>query len=429
MWQACPHLRKRLADEPVAFDGRTAWVGRLYARLLHRVPAHAARASFVRKRTALLAIALVLGCASSRQLRGPRAVEPVSDGAIEFTLLLVGDAGYATSDDPVLAAMSAAAARSPNRTAMVFLGDNLYPSGLAAQGSSDRDRGERVLAAQVDAAASAGVRAIFLPGNHDWDGGGADGWEKVRRAERFLESRGAELLPRGGCPGPSVVDISASLRLIALDTQWWLHRGSKPRHPTSDCPADSETEVLDSLTSALAGAGERQVVVAAHHPLESTGTHGGYYNWKAHIFPLRGIARWLWVPLPVVGSAYPAFRSLFPTDQNLAGSANRHMRAAIDSVLALHPPLIFVSGHEHSLQVMTGDAAKYLLISGAGPSESPSSVGRADRTLFARSAPGFMRIDFLRGGGVRLGVITTDRDGNGVEEYSRWLETEKKVLR
>ena len=397
------------------------------------MPAHAARASFVRKRTALLAIGLVLGCASSRQLRGPSAVEPVSAGAIEFTLLLVGDAGHATGDDPVLAAMSAAAARSPSRTAMVFLGDNLYPSGLAAQGSSDRGRGERVLSAQVEAATSAGVRAIFLPGNHDWDGGGADGWEKVRRAGRFLESHGAELLPRGGCPGPSVVDISASLRLIALDTQWWLHRGMKPLHPTSDCPADSETEVLDSLTSALAGAGGRRVVVAAHHPLESTGAHGGYYDWKAHIFPLREVAGWLWVPLPIVGSAYPAFRSLFPTDQNLAGSANRHMRAAIDSVLALHPPLVFVSGHDHSLQVMTGDAARYLLISGTGPSESPNSVGRADRTLFARSAPGFMRIDFLRGGGrggrARLGVITMDRDGNGVEEYSRWLEMEKEVLR
>ncbi len=410
---------------------RKAWTGREGGG--RGIPAYAALASLVRKRTALLAIGLVLGCASGRQLRGPPAVEPVSPGAIEYTLLLVGDAGYATGDDPVLAAMSAAAARSPSRTAMVFLGDNLYPSGLAAQGSSDRDRGERVLAAQVDAAVSAGVRAIFLPGNHDWDGAGADGWERVGRAGRFLESRGAELLPRGGCPGPSVVDISASLRLIALDTQWWLHKGPKPRHPTSDCPADSETEVLDLLTSALAGAGERQVVVAAHHPLESTGTHGGYYDWKAHIFPLRGLARWLWVPLPVVGSAYPAFRSLFPTDQNLAGSANRHMRAAIDSVLALHPPLIFVSGHEHSLQVMTGDAAKYLLISGAGPSESPTSVGRADRTLFARSAPGFMRIDFLwgegGGGRVRLGVITTDRDGNGVEVYSRWLEMEKDVLR
>ena len=356
-------------------------------------------------------------------------VDAVPIGEVEYTLLLVGDAGHATRDDPVLAAMSAAAARSPSRTAIVFLGDNLYPSGLAAQGSSDRDRGERVLAAQVGAAASAGVRAIFLPGNHDWDGGSADGWEKIRRAGRFLESRGAELLPRGGCPGPSVVDISASLRLIVLDTQWWLRRGPKPRHPTSDCPADSETEVLDSLTSALAGAGERRVVVAAHHPLESTGSHGGYYDWKAHIFPLREIARWLWVPLPVVGSAYPAFRSLFPTDQNLAGSANRRMRAAIDSVLALHPPLVFVSGHDHNLQVMTGDAAGYLLISGSGPSESPNSVGRADRTLFARAAPGFMRIDFLRGGRARLGVITTDRDGNDVEEYSRWLEMEREVLR
>ncbi len=49
----------------------------------------------------------------------------------------------------------------------------------------------------------------------------------------------------------------------------------------------------------------------------------------------------------------------------------------------------------------------------------------AESTLFARSASGFMRIDFMSNGRARLAVLTTDRDGNETEEYSRWLDIER----
>src|SRR2546422_8176212 len=31
--------------------------------------------------------------------------------------------------------------------------------------------------------------------------------------------------PGGGCPGPRVVDLAGGVRLVALDTEWWLHDG------------------------------------------------------------------------------------------------------------------------------------------------------------------------------------------------------------
>jgi len=43
------------------------------------------------------------------------------------------------------------------------------------------------------------------------------------------------MLPVGGCPGPTVVDLGEVVRLVALDSQWWLQDGPKPG-PTSSCP-------------------------------------------------------------------------------------------------------------------------------------------------------------------------------------------------
>src|SRR5439155_1573469 len=97
--------------------------------------------------------------------------------------------------------------------------------------------------------------------NHDWDRHGPGGWDAVRREERFIAAAGgtgAALLPAGGCPGPAVVDVGKVVRLVALDTQWWLHNGTKPEDPTSSCPADSDREVIGGTSARyelLSGAG------------------------------------------------------------------------------------------------------------------------------------------------------------------------------
>ena len=383
----------------------------------------------MRGNTAVLIAGLSLGCASGGYVDGSPAAPAV--GEIEVTLLLVGDAGWAKADDPVLGRVTAHASERPDRTVVVFLGDNVYQDGLAAVGSPDRERGERILKAQLrvggksgaGAGAGAGARLVFVPGNHDWDRSGRDGWEDVLRQGRFLASNGAELLPAGGCPGPSVVDVGSQVRIVALDTQWWLHGEAKPQDPTSECGVDSEIEILDALGVALEAADSRQVVVVAHHPLASAGKHAGHFGWKDHIFPLRNVAKWMWLPLPIIGSAYPLVRRLGATAQDMSGSANRHMRQALDSVFAIYRPLIYASGHDHSLQVLEGETARYFLVSGASTIGHFSAVGREDRTRYSRAATGFMRLDFTTDRRVRLGVFTVDKRGTETEEYSVWLDT------
>ncbi len=378
----------------------------------------------------MLIAGLSLGCASGGYVGGSPAapavgssIGPNAGGEIEVTLLLLGDAGLAKADDPVLDRVTAHALERPDRTVVVFLGDNVYPDGLAAVGSPDRERGEHILQVQLGVGRKSGARLVFVPGNHDWDSSGPDGWEEMLGQGRFLASNGAELLPAGGCPGPSVVDVGSQVRIVALDTQWWLHGEAKPQDPTSECEVDSEVEILDALGVAFEAAESRQVVVVAHHPLASTGRHAGYFEWKDHIFPLRNVAKWMWLPLPIIGSAYPLMRGLGVTAQDMSGSENRHMRQALDSVFAIYRPLIYAAGHDHSLQVLEGETARYFLVSGASTIGHFSSVGREDRTRYARAATGFMRLDFTTDRRVRLGVFTVDERGTETEEYSVWLDT------
>src|SRR2546425_850663 len=96
------------------------------------------------------------------------------------------------------------------------------------------------------------------------------------RERRRARGRGARAPPPPHPRVPAVVDVGKVVRLVALDTQWWLHNGPKPEDPASSCPEDSDREVIDSLHAALASGGGRAVVVLGHHPLATGGPHGGH---------------------------------------------------------------------------------------------------------------------------------------------------------
>jgi len=209
---------------------------------------------------------------------------------------------------------------------------------------------------------------------------------------------------------------------VVADTQWWLQDGPKPHDPGSSCPTDSDREVVDSLRAALRTALDRRVVVLAHHPLESGGPHGGHFGWKDHVFPLRAVKSWLWIPLPLIGSAYPIAREEGISSQDTPSAAYRRMRIAFDSAFAGFRPLIYASGHDHALQVIAGTSARYLLVSGAGTFGHLDRVTALDSTRFARSASGFMRVEFLHDGRARLSVTVVDDAGRGREAFALWLE-------
>lgn len=370
-------------------------------------------------------VAALCGCGVSTATEGEPVPLP-SPAEIATSLFLIGDAGAPALDEPVLTALTAQVRAAPDTTVIVFLGDNIYPSGLPDSGTFGRAEAERRLLAQVEVATATGRPAYFVPGNHDWDYMGPDGWDAVRRQQAFIARHGrpwARLLPEGGCPGPATVDVGTWVRLVLLDTQWWLHHYTRPLHPDSDCPTDAPQEIMDSLAAAIGSAGGRRVVVAGHHPLASGGRHGGYFGWQAHIFPLRAFKSWLWVPLPIIGSFIPLARQQGATEQDLSGSLNQRMRRSFEAVFERYQPLVYAAGHDHDLQVIDGGdgTARHLLVSGSGIYGHVTSVIPRPGTKFAASESGFMRIDVLADGRVRLGVLSVDSVANVTERYSTYL--------
>lgn len=379
----------------------------------------------IRRRATALALLLLAAC--SRIIREPEPPAPEVDRAgIETSLFLIGDAGAPHDGEPVLAALEQQVSEADSAGRMiVFLGDNIYPMGLPDTGAAGRDGAEEQLLAQIAVGVRTRTPTYFVPGNHDWDYMGPDGWNAIRRQAAFIDIYGApyvSMLPEGGCPGPEVVDVGAQLRVVLIDTQWWLHDFEKPKDSTAGCAVYERPQAIRALDSALAQGGERHIVVAAHHPLRSGGIHGGHLGLVPHLFPLKTIDDRFWLPLPIIGSYYAFNRKQGASNQDVNGPENVRMRRALDWVFARRKPLVYVSGHEHDLQVLRGHSARHLLISGTGIYGHVTEVHQTHVTRFAASLSGFMRLDVLRDGRVRLGVITVDSDSSTTERFSAFLE-------
>lgn len=369
----------------------------------------------------LLALALAGRPGALLRADGPSAAPSSAFAAGVDTLLLVGDAGAPAADEPVLRALASEAAKAPERTLVVFLGDNLYPNGLLPESHPSRPEGERRLAAQADTALGAGARVLFLPGNHDWDGMGKDGLAAVRRQERFLAARYPRLLfaPGEGCPGPLLLPTPSGITLAVLDTQWWLqHEGPRPEGADSPCSAKDAEEAVAQLKAA-ASAGP--LALLTHHPLASGGPHGARTgDWKAHLFPLRDAHPSLWVPLPGLGSAWVAYRGAKGTGQDLASRRYRRLRADLATALRERPVLFQASGHDHSLQVLEAPVpeARWVLISGSGIYPAGRVVSKLPSTRWASPKSGFLRVRLERDRPPHLAVFEASAEGKAAERLA-----------
>ncbi|HED06593.1 MAG TPA: hypothetical protein ENI57_00560 [Ignavibacteria bacterium] len=330
---------------------------------------------------------------------------------LSYRILLIGDAGNPTKNgqEPVLSALQKQLSIYPDKTTVLFLGDNIYPDGMPQKDSPERKEAERRLNELIKTIVNSNSNGIFIPGNHDWNNGDNDGWDRIKSVDKYIidkKLKNVKMLPHNGCPGPKVVDLGDKIRLIIIDTDWWLNGNIQANKDNSKCNPVNEKSILDSLDSALKSKGKRFTIIAAHHPLESYGEHGGYFSWKQHIFPLRQLNRSLWIPLPVIGSLYPLLRKNGISPQDLSSDEYRNMINKIEGIISKYSNWIYAAGHEHSLQVLKGINDNYYLVSGFGTSAHHNYLTEGDKTIFAASEPGFMQLDFNNDGSIILSVIS-----------------------
>ena len=351
--------------------------------------------------TVVWVCASLLGCAKKTLPELPvSTVRDAPADSVESVIFWIGDVGKAEWGKSPLVHKLAADVEQWSRAlprdssvGVVFLGDNVYPGGLREPGRPEFWEDSTHLEAQVSVMRAANARAknafaVFIPGNHDWGHKfGPEGEARLRNMQHFLERRLARginvaLRPPAGSPGPAIIDVGRHVRIIIIDTAWWLLSPNSPE----------KLDLMARVEQAMTSAERRAVMFATHHPYKSASAHGGVVP----IWSALGI-KWL---LFKTGAALQDLNSL-PYREFISGLVGIFERRG--------PPLLFVGGHDHVLQVIKATERldpRFMLVSGAG--SKLSQVGHIDGMVYRGRQPGYMRMVVKKNGRIDLVVVSAD---------------------
>jgi len=345
---------------------------------------------------------------------------------LRYSVILVGDAGE-TADNPdrsVLPLLQSLAGEAGEESTILFLGDNIYPSGLPAPDDPGRAVAEQRLIGQLEAVKDHTGRVLFIPGNHDWNNSRPGGLEAVKRQEEFVEAylgRGNVFLPGDGFPGPVDLELvddddtgfDKDIRLILLDTEWWLTEAKKGYGDTGEYDLEDAGDFLVELRQILRDRQNDHVIVAGHHPLYSNGSRGGHFPFLTHLAP------------PVFGTLYVLYRKFFGFRQDISSFRYRQMKRELTSEFASNESLVYVSGHQHNLQYFNKTGKRmdhHYIVSGSASKVDFAAKGQgAD---FAYQGVGLMVIRYYNDGSVWLEAWSpgeNNASGQGERLFSRRL--------
>jgi len=334
----------------------------------------------------ILFVALFLNaCATyTTQIKNNNYNTQFPDKEISHTFYLIGDAGNSElgSSSSALQFFKDELKRVSENSTAIFLGDNIYPKGLPKKGDENRAFAEHQLNIQTDAVKDFKGNAIFIPGNHDWYSNGLKG---LKRQEKYIEEILGKnsFLPENGCPIEKV-DINDDIVIIVIDSEWYLTDWDK--HPTinDDCEIRTRTKFFEELEGLIKKARGKTTLIAMHHPMFTNGPHGGQYSFGSHM-----------KPLPVLGTLKNVLRKttgVSPAD--LQNQKYNTFKKRVVTLAQENEKVIFVSGHEHSLQYLVKDNLPQI-ISGSG---SKNTATRNVNGHFSSSDAGFARLDVFKDG-------------------------------
>ncbi len=303
----------------------------------------------------------------------------------------LGDFGTVQNRDVAQALQQFIAAGPTPPERVLELGDNFYQFGLVGtvKGCDELPRPVQAVEKQAvrvlepfEFLRDQGITLTALPGNHDYRCFGQGVANEVHIDQWLPKThhwgKGWELLY--GLPH-EIVLADGAVQIVALDSERMLeHREFR---------AQSAVRLQTLLAQ---GAGRyRWQVVAAHHPLQTNGTHNGA-DFKSS---MRKLESYLLLPNVLAALGIGPFHSL--NEDTYSIRYGQYRRAVEQALLhsGVNVPL-FLAGHDHQLQLLAPAAAglPHIVVSGSAANCAPVRAG--SNTIFAAPKRGFVVITAYR---------------------------------
>lgn len=254
------------------------------------------------------------------------------------------------------------------------------------------EKSEEALVNFVTTNRKKGAKIYAVTGDLDWNNSGYNGLDSAANFQKeFSEKLSKNIfIPKDVCPGPHIKDLDEDVRIIAINSQWWLHPYRKLLPTDSECKNITVPQIIDEITEAIETAGKRKVIIITHHPIISGGVYSGNLNAKAHLFPYTHNDPTDRKFRPIFGTFYHYYRQNVGTNQDFSSEAYKQYIKDIKELLYTHQNVIVCSSHEYDLQLLKINN-NYQIVSGSFLKSG--STSKTKNTLFNTKVSGFVKLE------------------------------------
>ena len=324
---------------------------------------------------------------------------------VDYEIYLVGDIGADNSqvtDSDIVDLIKSQLKPNSKTQSVVFLGNNFTNDGFPDTESPDFVAVDNAITACLQKLKDNTDKVYFIPGNSEWYDGENYSNSSLMLVEDYVQSKTNDknvFVPSNGCGEPKVVELTDDLIIVLMDSEWVLLGDNSDQRKRSGCDIDDELELVTYLNEIMAKNKNKNVIIAAHHPIYSNGRTGGNYGAASHI-----------LPLPILGSFITGVKKLGGGQQRFGHPQYEAYRAAMNLVLSNFEGVIHVSGHDHNLQYHEKDN-NHFVVSGSGA--ITDFVRKGGDAEFAFMSKGFSKITHTKDLELWLEFYVPDPDNPG----------------
>lgn len=308
-------------------------------------------------------------------------------------LFVLGNIENLKANDPLFDELDALIKKQKEEVIVLFSGDFVDEDGFETKPQTD----EIAKVSRLMALGTQQTQLVFLPGDKEWSNGSKKGLKKVKALENFIRKNGDKrhhFITEDGCLGPYVLDIGETLRIVGLNTHWFVHEHKRPEEQDADCDIISEHEFWGELEDIFREDDNRNIVLAGHHPVFSYGHYAGYKLGKQHLMP------------PIIGSFIAGYHQNVGSIQDLAREEMDNYANNLENLLERSHGIIYASGHEYDIQVNAAED-NYHINSGSLMKMTPTAKG--EHNIYRHSKRGMIQFRFFKDGAIDM--LVHERQG------------------
>ncbi|MEO1051440.1 MAG: hypothetical protein AAFX87_12495 [Bacteroidota bacterium] len=253
------------------------------------------------------------------------------------------------------------------------------------------------------------TKIVIIPGDRDWNDCDKKGLKAVKKLEKLIKSQASDNMIWAigkGCPGPKSIMLDDRILLLTVNTQWWNHPFDKPKPADADCKIITNGDFMEELEDAIDENEDKNVLIAGHYPLLSSGEYGGRFPVWSHLSPL-----------PIIGSMKVAYRQHIGLHKDISNERYTVYRSQVSGIIGEKHNLIYLSGHDRN-QFIARRGSNYLINSGA-PVEAHFAA-KSKRSILSLNQPGLIEMRYYKNGKVEA-IFHTYSKGVFVESGKEHL--------